>query len=195
VHERGPRLFVAVELAAGTIAAAGRMIEQLQERVARQAPAARVRWVDPERLHVTLQFMGEVPQTVAERIRVALEPPLPMVPFDVVFSGIGVFPARGAPRVVWAGVGHGGDGLRAVNAAVVARLGGVGLAAEGRPFAPHLTLGRVRRPQGLRAAPLCEGLSGVELGSERVEAITLMESRLSPRGPAYVGILRTRLAG
>jgi 2'-5' RNA ligase len=83
--------------------------------------------------------------------------------------------------------------LRQVEHEVSARLEGVGVPREDRDYSPHLTLARVRDGAGLRSAPLFEGLERVSLGTTRVEAITLYESRLSPKGPAYVPLHRTSL--
>jgi 2'-5' RNA ligase len=95
--------------------------------------------------------------------------------------------------VIWAGVSKGRDRLDAIEREVTARLAGVGIEPEDRPYSAHLTLARVRDAAGLRADPLLECHRTVELGATRVEAITLFESRLSPKGPTYVPILRTPL--
>jgi 2'-5' RNA ligase len=69
------------------------------------------------------------------------------------------------------------------------------VAPEDRPYRPHVTLARVKEPAGLRTAPLLEGVREHEFGVRRVDAITLFESRLSPRGPTYMPLHRTPLAG
>jgi 2'-5' RNA ligase len=77
---------------------------------------------------------------------------------------------------------------------VGARLAPCGFPPEDRPYRPHLTLARVREPEGLRTAPLVEGLADRTLGTARIAAITLFESRLSPKGPAYAPRARTALS-
>ena len=62
-----------------------------------------------------------------------------------------------------------------------------------RPYSPHLTLARVREAAGLRSASLLDGLEDRSLGTTRIDAITLFQSRLSPKGPTYVPLLRTSL--
>jgi 2'-5' RNA ligase len=108
-------------------------------------------------------------------------------------AGAGTFPTGGAPRVIWAGVSKGRDRMDAIEREVSARLAGVGVQPEDRPYSPHLTLARVRDAGGLRADTLLERHRAVELGATRVEAITLFESRLSPKGPTYVPLCRTPL--
>jgi 2'-5' RNA ligase len=65
--------------------------------------------------------------------------------------------------------------------------------AEDRPYSPHLTLARVKEPAGLSRAILFEGLTGRQFGTVHVDAITLFESRLSPKGATHVPLQRTAL--
>jgi RNA 2',3'-cyclic 3'-phosphodiesterase len=94
--------------------------------------------------------------------------------------------------VLWMGVDAGADHLIAIEGIVSERLKSIGIAAEERPYTPHLTLARVRDAAGLRTTTIFDGLSP-RLGETRVDAITLFESRLSPKGPTYVALERTAL--
>lgn len=188
------RLFVAVEIDRAVRDAAGRLIGELQRRVERLAPRARVTWVAPDRMHITVRFIGHVDEGQAGRIRAALEPPLHAAPFPLEIAGVGAFPQTGEPRVVWAGLSRGREQLRAVERETSARLGSVGVEPEDRPYSPHVTLGRMRAAAGLRVTKLLDGLAQTELGTTRVAAITLFESRLSPEGPTYEVLLRTPFA-
>ena len=87
----------------------------------------------------------------------------------------------------------GGDTLLAIEREVTSRLRPLGIEDEGRAYSPPLTLARVREPAGLRTARLLEGLTDREIGTVRVSAITLFQSKLSPKGPTYRPLLRTRL--
>lgn len=188
-------LFVAVEIGPEMAQAAARLIDELRRRVARLAPGARVSWVPESRLHVTVRFIGEVGAEGAEQVRAALRAPLDVPAFDLTLTGVGTFPDRRPPRVVWVGARAGGDRLVGVRQEVDMRLARLpGRPAEG-PLRPHLTLGRVRRPAGLRAAGLVGGLEQAELGSLHVEAVTLFESRATPAGQAHLPLHRTALAG
>lgn len=187
------RLFVAIELEDHAVHAAADLIEELKTRAAKLAPRARIGWVLPDRLHLTVRFIGHVDEAVAGRIRSALQPPIPVAPFSIRLAGVGTFPPKGSPRVIWAGLADGTEGLHGVERDVTARLGPLGIAPEDRPYRPHLTLARIRDAGGLKAAPLVEGLDAAPLGVTRVSACTLFESRLSPKGPTYVPLQRTPL--
>jgi 2'-5' RNA ligase len=95
--------------------------------------------------------------------------------------------------VLWAGIAAGIDGLTAVEAQVSGRLAACGVAREERPYRPHVTLARVREAEGLRSAALFETLADRRFGTSRVEAITLFQSRTSPKGVVYTPLHRTRL--
>jgi 2'-5' RNA ligase len=186
------RLFTGIELADAVRTRAAATVAELRQRVQENAPDARVTWISEERLHLTVRFIGEVGDPLAERIVNALRAPLPMAPFTIVFDALGAFPSRGSPRVIWIGVAEGHDAVVRAESAISDRLLALGIPREDRPYSPHLTLARVREPAGLRAATLFDGLSP-RLGRTRVDAITLFQSRLSPKGPTYVVLERTPL--
>jgi 2'-5' RNA ligase len=188
------RLFVAVEIAPAVVGALAACGEELRRRSA-QAVRAHITWVPADRLHVTVRFIGGVNEPQARAIAAALEPTVPLPPFDLEIHGVGTFPERGAPRVVWAGVGRGADALGAVEAEVSTRLDQCGVPREPRPYHPHVTLARVREPGGLRTATWLAGLTDRRFGVAPVNAITLFESRPSPQGHLYIPVQRTPLAG
>jgi 2'-5' RNA ligase len=187
------RLFVGIQISPAVVKATIQLIAHLQTTGATMAPRSRITWVTGERLHVTIRFIGHVDETKADAIRAVLAPPLSMDPFDLTISGIGTFPPTGSPRVVWAGLTAGRDRLLAIERSVSDRLGQAGVPREDRPYNPHLTLARVRDAGGLRSAQLVGDLHDVSLGTTAVDAITLFESRLSPKGPTYVPLGRTPL--
>ena len=186
------RLFVAIEMNRSVEDAAREVIDDLRDRASRLAPRARITWAAPERLHVTVRFIGEADEARAQAIRSALGATIDAPVFDVTVEGVGAFPPKGAPRVFWAGLTDGRDGLLDVERAVSQRLETL-VPAEDRPYAPHLTLARVKEPAGLAQAALLEGLATRQFGRVHVDAITLFESRLSPKGPTYVPLQRTAL--
>ena len=187
------RLFVGISLDPKVAAAAGALVEQLRRRAARLARASRITWIPDARLHLTVRFIGPVDEDRARVMREVLEPPLPIDPFDLTFEGAGAFPKSGAPRVLWVGVTAGRDGLDRVEREVTRRLATVNVPPEDRVYRPHLTLARVREAAGLRSAALFERVEGIALGTSHVDAITLFESRLSPKGPTYVALQTTAL--
>jgi 2'-5' RNA ligase len=184
------RLFTAIELGEGVQAEGAALVAELRQRAARLAPSAKITWVPAERLHLTLRFIGEVDDQRADQIVHALRAPVPLKPFVTRWEGLGAFPPKRAPRVLWVAVSHGAEQLARVYEVISMRLRAAGISDEDRPYSPHLTLARVRDDAGLRVSPLFEGLSG-RLGETSVEAITLFQSKLSPKGPTYVALQRT----
>ena len=187
------RLFVAVEIDKSVVAALAEFGSTLRRRAQTLASAARISWVSPEQLHVTSRFIGEVDDKKAAVIAGALLGELAIDPFDVVLEGAGAFPERGAPRVLWAGISTGVAELGALETEVSRRLLDCGVPRQDRPYRPHVTLARVREPAGLRTPALFETLADRRFGTTRVEAITLFQSRTSPKGAVYTPLHRTRL--
>jgi 2'-5' RNA ligase len=187
------RLFVGVEVGAEVQRAASQVIDDLRRRTARDAPDARVTWVRSEQLHVTVRFIGQVDPALGEKIRSTLAPSLETPAFALTVERTGTFPPKRPPRVIWAGVTAGIDSLRSVEQEVRARLDRLVRSTEERDYNPHLTLGRVKNPAGLRPAVLLEGLESTVFGVVRVAAVTLFESRLSSSGPTYIPLGRAEL--
>ena len=189
------RLFVGIEISQAVVAATLDLVAQLQTACSALAPRSRLTWVTAERLHITIRFIGHVDDARVDEMRAVLAPPLALHPFDLTIAGVGTFPPKGPPRVVWAGLAGGRDQLLALEPKVSERLAGAGVPREERPFNPHLTLARVRDAAGLRSAPFVGSLRAISLGTTSVDAITLFESRVSPKGPTYVALARTPLVG
>jgi RNA 2',3'-cyclic 3'-phosphodiesterase len=186
------RLFVAVEMNESIAEAMRDTIDELRARVTRRAPRARVTWSAPDRIHITVRFIGEADDAKTQAIRSALGPSIDAPVFDLTVEGIGSFPPKGPPRVFWAGLTDGRNGLLEVERVVSQRLKAL-VPAEDRPYAPHLTLARVKEPAGLSRAALFEGLTSHRFGRLHVDAITLFESRLSPKGATHVPLQRSAL--
>ena len=189
------RAFLAVDLDADTKARVGRWVTDLSMRLG-LVHAEHVRWIDPDRLHLTVHFFGAIESSLIPEILSALEPPW-APPFTLRLAGAGTFPLQAAPRVIWLGATMGADSLVALRDEVERRLGARGFAVDPRPkFTPHLTIGRVR-PHAPRSF---ETTLRAVLSASRFEAscaigaLTLFESRLSPRGAAYVPLATCALA-
>ncbi|MBI4055111.1 MAG: RNA 2',3'-cyclic phosphodiesterase [Elusimicrobia bacterium] len=154
---------------------------------------ADVKWVEPENLHVTVRFLGEVPEEDrmgwSRRLRQAasLTPP-----FELRLDRLGAFPSLQRPRVLWIGFGEGLGFLGDLSSH---------LGSE-TPYRGHLTLGRVRSLRGLR--PLTQLLEKnksllearlCSVPGMRVEKIWLIRSRLASHGPCYEEVEEVSLAG
>lgn len=178
------RLFIAVDIDDATRAQLERISGRLREIVGIHTKAS---WVHPDRMHLTLQFLGNVEEAAEERIRSVLASPIRETPFDVTFDGLGFFPDRGSPRVLWLGIRDGVEPLRRIRSLVEVDLSGAvpAVPAQDASFSPHLTLARFRDrvPRGKLA-----GIAQIpaSAGPSRIDRVTLYESRLSPAGPTYV---------
>jgi 2'-5' RNA ligase len=174
------RLFIAVDVDEQTCEAIGRLSSALRDHM---GPRLRISWVRPDRMHLTLQFFGHASEMVEQRLLAALSEPLREPPFGLSFEGLGFFPNRGSPRVVWLGVRDGFAEIRRVHHALELRLGEPG-SREGA-FTPHLTLARVR--DRISRGEMEEiGRIQALAGPCVIDRVTLYESRLSPAGPTYV---------
>ena len=135
------RTFIAVEMSPRVITRAGDLIDKL--RVA----AAEINWVRPQQMHLTLKFLGDVPDTETPDIcRVVEEVAAGFEPFEITCRGAGVFPNLREPRTLWIGIEDGADELKRLQAQIDDALKGrLGYGKEQRGFHPHLTIGRVKR--------------------------------------------------
>ena len=156
---------------------------------------ARVRWVRPALLHVTLKFLGEIDpaqtpalQTLLEQITQAHGP------FELTLDRFGAFPHPDRPRVLWAGASRIPPTLIKLQANLDEGLQDFGFERE-RNFSAHVTLGRVREGHPQRLRQLSELLQLQRLTPQRVpvENVTLMESVLKPGGPQYAPLFRVAL--
>jgi RNA 2',3'-cyclic 3'-phosphodiesterase len=176
-----PRLFAAVALDERV----RDRIATEQQRLLRDMRGASLRWVQPEHMHLTLVFIGEVSGESVDGIVHAMKREILQPPFDIEFAGVGVFPERGAPRALWIGVDRGRDELVALQRTVAGRLEGVGIAPEERPFSPHLTLGRWRGRGGRPSEKPREQGRSRSIAKAEVRTVTLFLSRPTSAGPSY----------
>lgn len=183
------RTFVAVELSAGI----RDRVAVLQEQM--RSAGARVRWVKPHNLHFTLRFLGEISAAqVARAIVATREAVRAAAPFSVTIAGLGAFPSLERPQVVWLGTSEGAEALERVAADLNAALSAERFPPEPRPFRPHLTLGRSRDDrQWQEVVRALQRYRDVVIGTQPVESLTVMESRLTPDGPVYTPREEVRL--
>ena len=190
------RLFVAVELPEATLRALVETIEALR----RVAPGDAVRWVRPEGIHLTLQFLGATEEDRVPLIRTALRlAARDAAPFDVTPAGVGSFGGRANLRVVWVGLGDDGGALAGVAGLVQAAMEPLGYEREQRAFNAHLTLGRVRegasRDERMRLHDAIARFEPPPIPSFHVERVSLMQSNLGRGGAVYQQLGAYPLAG
>lgn len=184
------RIFVAVIPPAEVQAAAHSVIDALRR------PGDGVSWVKAENLHYTMRFLGEIGDDGLRRVSEAATEAAASVPrFDAELGGPGAFPNARRARVIWLGMRAGAEPLAALAKALERSLATRGFEPEGRAFAAHLTLGRVREPREDWSAPLAAAHVGE--GAMRrfaVDRLTVVESRLNPKGSIYTPRAEPRLA-
>jgi 2'-5' RNA ligase len=159
---------------------------------------AKVTWVKPDQMHLTMNFLGDVPMNDIPAVcKAVAEAVAPFKPFDVEMAGVGVFPSYDNPRTIWLGVGDGSDALVALHTTLQNRLGDLGFRIEARRFHPHLTLGRVRSvPKGPgQLAGLIKQHADFEAGPMMVSEVTVFSSELGREGPRYESLGHGELNG
>ena len=190
------RLFVAIELDDAARTAMGREQRRLAKLLRGAGDDGGLRLVPEAQMHLTLVFLGEVADDMAHAVETALAPAVPVAPYHLRLGGVGVFPARGNPRVLWLGVLDGDAPTREVYADVAGRVARAGVVVESRPYSPHLTLGRWRagRPRhrdAVTGAPPAGRPSVV--ADVAVDRVTLFVSRLSSAGAVHTPLLTSPL--
>lgn len=184
------RLFVAVNLP-----------EHIRHEIWQTAAPLReaglpVKWVAPESLHVTLKFLGEVASGREADIRARIDDAVAGTKrFAMGIGQFGAFPTEKGPRVVWVGC-EGVPPLELLQHRLEQGLAALGFPLEGRPFRPHVTLGRAKRDARSRDfAAFASALASLEyFGETMVESVDVMVSELSPRGARYHVRHRAELA-
>lgn len=175
------RLFIALELSEEQ----RRQVTLFQARFKKQL--AGVRWSKPESMHLTLKFIGDTDQAGLDMIKKALDEAARHVePFNIAYSGCGVFPAADSARILWIGLGIGAETTTEIAEKLDDSLYGQGFKKERQPFKPHLTVGRIRQPleekfvheylksgEDFQTSPAC------------MSALTLFKSDLTAHGAIH----------
>jgi 2'-5' RNA ligase len=168
------RLFVSIELP-----------ESVTQTLAELDPQIRgVRWLEPCQMHLTLAFLGNLgaktQATFSEKLRV-----ISWKPFFLPLIGLGTFPSKGWPNIIWIGVGTGHPHLFQLHKRVQEAILGAGLEPNLRSFHPHVTLARCRdvSPQTIR--PFLKSHAELDAGMIHVESFVLNSSQLTSAGSVY----------
>ena len=141
--------------------------------------------VEPQNIHVTMRFLGDVSTDNIEKVYEAMKKAL-FAPFGVKIQGIGAFPDVRYPRVVWAGITHGANDLRSISSQLEPHLMALGFAPDPKGFSPHLTIARVRG--GRNKAELAKFITDrkdFDFGTIMAACLRLKKSHLTPTGPIY----------
>lgn len=154
----------------------------------------KIKWQKENQFHLTLCFLDEINQN--QTLRAA--DTLTMIatrfqPFEIEFKGLGVFPLRGEPRIIWLGVGEGSDQLIRLQNQLVANLNQKGFSLEERQYIPHLTLARVKRSSSQQIQDLVRQNKSLAIASQKIKELKLVKSQLLPKGVRYATIKSVKL--
>ena len=185
------RSFLAFEIPSEILKKIGEVQEDLK------SSHADVRWVSPEKIHLTLKFFGNIDEPRIEPIIQSIDGLIRVTsPIPLKVRGVGAFPHLKNPRVIWVGLVDGKAALIDLQKQLERELEKIGFESEDRAFHPHLTLGRMKSSKGK------EGLVGMmtryqeeEFGDFQAERIILFKSDLRPTGPIYTALREIRLEG
>lgn len=184
------RTFIAVDLPGEVVARAQRLCQELGEG------ADGIKWVEPQSMHLTLKFLGDVRENETYEICQAIDRAVgSLESFDVDCLGAGAFPNVERPRTLWIGIGRESEPLAQLHAAIEDAMADLGFHREPKRFLPHLTIGRVKRPGPYLAnvSRLLAERADFDAGVASVDEVVLYASELAPEGPIYTPIGRTEL--
>lgn len=174
--EAMPRLFIAAPI--------DDSVKSNLERVGWAANARGVKWVQPENMHLTLAFLGEVEERRLYEVEDVMYAATEGInePLSLRAQGIGAFPDEEGARVMWAGLDGEVPRLIELQARLVRELRAAGFEVDSKRYRPHITLARFRWPQ-----PLPERLARLQVfGEWQISELQLIESHLRPAGARYV---------
>jgi RNA 2',3'-cyclic 3'-phosphodiesterase len=176
------RTFIAVEISEEVRASLSRLQTDLQKL------HAEAKWVRCGDMHLTLAFLGEIAEDIVDVIAGAMdEVAKNAVPFSYEIAGLGFFGPPRAPRVIWAGAKGNIQPLVSVQSALAVSLKELGFVLEDRPFAPHLTLARLKFPKHVeRLVAEIQRRKDETFGSVQVDRIVLIKSQLGSKDERYV---------
>jgi 2'-5' RNA ligase len=185
------RIFVAVELPANVRKHLTEHIDRLRQAI----PDARTSWNREANLHLTLKFLGDTPVTKVEALsQAAQRAAITVPPFELVVEGCGAFPPRGRPSVLWIGIEDPSGNLAGLQQALEDECAKAGFAREPRAFHPHLTIARIRKPEGSRELAASHTEIGFDRESVKVSEVTVIRSELRSEGSRYTVASRHNLS-
>jgi 2'-5' RNA ligase len=183
------RTFIAIEIPA-----------DIKQRIAEIQSALKIAGIDaswprPEGIHLTLKFLGEVPESRIDELRAALAAATAdMSRFRVEVQGTGAFPNARNARVVWVGLSGDVEQLNRLQTAVEESLVRIGMERENRPFKPHLTVARIKYVRSKEAwLKALDQVKDRTLPGFEVNAVSVMKSELKRTGAEYAEMARIEL--
>ncbi|MBX7221245.1 MAG: RNA 2',3'-cyclic phosphodiesterase [Blastocatellia bacterium] len=183
------RVFCALELPAPVRAQVANHLQTLRQTVA----TAQAKWEHPEKLHLTIKFLGEIsPTQLAELKQATAQAAAQVPPFEIRIEQAGCFPPRGQARVLWLGITDASRRLAQLHQALEAACFQAGFPREPRAFHPHLTLARLKGAPTDRALVAAHQQAVFNPVAFSVTEMVVMRSELLPGGSRYTVLERCR---
>ncbi|HEV8369661.1 MAG TPA: RNA 2',3'-cyclic phosphodiesterase [Pyrinomonadaceae bacterium] len=185
------RTFCAIELSSVVRSRLQQHIDQLRTT----APECHASWSRAENIHLTVKFFGDVQQnSVARMANAAARTVENLSAFEISIAGTGAFPKTSQPRVLWIGIDDLTGKLAELHEQFEKECATEGFPKEGRRFRPHLTIARIRKPEGARAVAELNQTTGFESISLTVNELVVFRSELSSKGSTYTALSRHKLS-
>lgn len=156
------------------------------DRLRERAPTVQASWTRMDNIHLTLKFFGNlVPEKISKISKAADEVARHFSPIATSVEGCGAFPKHGPPRVLWIGLNDPSGRLVDLQTEFERECAREGFVKEDRAFHPHLTVARLRNPQGARSLAEIHKETGFETAEFTLTAFTIFRSELSSKGSKY----------
>ena len=186
------RLFVAVEIENPQVL---NEVLKVKAEVASCSRGRGIKVVEDENVHLTLRFLGEVPEQLVQDVGECLKPASSFTKFSMRIAGLGAFPSNARPRIIWVGVDEGAEELRTLRNALEPCLRRFGKPDRNR-FVPHITIARVKGSYDRAClANVFSSYGDHVFGTSGVSSIKLKKSVLRPEGPIYTDLAVITLEG
>lgn len=182
------RTFIAVGISQTVKEQIDELVENMKKGIVRTG--CHPKWVKTENVHLTLKFLGNIEEAQVPEIKTAIDDIASQFkPFTVRLSGLGMFPSKRQPRVLWIGFTKGEQALIKMQTLLERKLGDIGFPVESRRFHPHLTLARIKSLKGTAGlADIVSIYKTANCGECPIDKITFFKSTLTPQGPIYNAI-------
>ena len=179
------RCFIAIDIGEKIRKALGNLQQHLKDKA--DVKKSDVKWVNPDGIHLTLKFLGEVKDDkVVEVCNIVKDVAGRHKGFELDVESVGYFGGRSA-RVLWVGAGEGNENLLQLQKDLEQQLALAGWPQETREFSGHLTLCRVRNTKaGVKLAAISEDYRDFKAGTILADSVSVYQSQLTPAGPIYI---------
>jgi 2'-5' RNA ligase len=178
------RVFIAIDIDEQIRAGLSRLQQQLQNKA--NVGKGDVKWVEPENIHLTLKFLGEIKDEQSVDVcNIVKEVAGIHSSFELAVESVGCFGGR-ITKVVWIGLGEGSNNLLQLQKDLDEQLALADWPPEEREFTGHLTLCRVKNPKaGIKLAEIIKDFKDFKLGDMSIDSVCVYQSQLTPSGPIY----------